>query len=204
MINFLVTYISGADSNVGSLRSIENVAKKKKNVRENGRMLTFDDDSSEEESDDDDADYDESIEQVDDVENLTPAATSIRNGREDNIRPSKRSLSKSLARKPVDKTVKRSCTNISSLQDSGNKDGNHLLKKLLLSIDDLNKESYQSSKDVKNLVVSIEKIDKKLNILYENQKKMQRALSKKKVTTHFNEICFSMNMCFIFSRLASH
>jgi hypothetical protein len=64
-----------------------------------------------------------------------------------------------------------------------------LLKPLLLSVADLAKDVYQSSKDIKSLVVSMDKSDKKLNVLYENQKKMQRALSKKKVKINFNNNC---------------
>jgi hypothetical protein len=143
-------------------------------------MLTFDDDFSEE------SDDDQSIESMNDLDSLLPSTSTTDN--RNNIRSSKRSSSKT-SRKTFEKAAKRFCNNSSSSEDNINKEAVMLLKSLLLSFTDLAKDTYQSSKDIKNLVVSMDKIDKKLNILYENQKKMQRALSKKKVNINFNNNC---------------
>jgi len=174
--------ISGANSVSGVLREINNVVENMKNARPTKRMLTFDDDFSEGESDDDD----QSSESVMDLDNSLPS-TSTTNNRKI-IRPSKRDLSRTSTTTPRDKTIKRLCNGSLSLEDVGNKEVTVLLKTLLLSIDDLNKDAYQSSKDIKNLIVSVDKVDKKLNVLYENQKKIQRALTKKKVTINYIDI----------------
>jgi hypothetical protein len=154
-------------------------------------MLTFDDDFSEGESDDDD----QSFESVVALDNSLPS-TSTTNNR-NNVRPSKRSLSKTSTTTPLEKTTKRLRKNLTLSENSGDKEITMLLKTLLLSIDDLIKDTYQSSKDIKNLVVSVDKIDNKLNILYENQKKMQRALTKKKVKINYNDIFFLNNKIYI-------
>lgn len=169
--------IPGSHSTGGPLRPIDNVGKSTKITRTNERrILTFDDDFSEEENDDDDDDDDiESVEHVVDLDSLLPPTSATYN--RDTTRPSKRSRSKASTRPAVEKSNKRLCSN--SLPSDH--DGNQLLKKLLISVDDLNKDVYQSSKDIKSLVVTVDKIDKKLNILYENQKRIQRALTKKKV-----------------------
>jgi hypothetical protein len=164
---------------------VENI----RNVRPTERMLTFDDDDFSEEEGDDDNDDDQSVGSIIGLDNLLPS-TSTTNNR-NNVRSSKRKLSKTSTRTSLEKTAKRLCKNVSSSEDCGNKEGTMLLKTLLLSVDDLNKDAYQSSKDIKNLVVSVDKIDKKINIIYENQKKIQRALSKRKVKISYNDIsCF--------------
>ncbi len=160
-----------------------------RNVRPTERMLTFDDDDFSEEEGDDDNDDDQSVGSIIGLDNLLPS-TSTTNNR-NNVRPSKRKLSKTSTRTSLEKTAKRLGKNLSSSEDCGNKEGTMLLKTLLLSVDDLNKDTYQSSKDIKYLVASVDKVDKKINIVYENQKKIQRALSKKKVKINYNDIsCF--------------
>ncbi|CAF1032580.1 unnamed protein product [Adineta steineri] len=165
----------------GILRSVDNVARSTKNVRPAERMLTFDDDFGEGDSDDE-----QSVESVLDLDSLLPS-TSATNDR-NNIRIPKRSLPKTSKRTSHEKTAKRLCTksSASTTNDSGNNEAIMLLKTLMLSVADLNKDMYQASKDIKNLLVSVDKVDKKINILYENQKKMQRALSKKKINVALN------------------
>ena len=153
-----------------------------KNVRPTKRMLTFDDDFSEEESDDDD----QSGESIIGLDNLLPS-TSTTNNR-NNVRPSKKTSLKTSTRTSVAKPAKRLCNNLSSSEDYGNKEGTMLLKTLLLSVDDLNKDAYQSSKDVKSLIVLVDKVDKKLDVLYDNQKKIQRALTRKNVKINYSDI----------------
>ena len=146
-------------------------------------MLTFDDDFSEGESDDDD---DQPSESVMDLGISLPSTSTINNRKIS--RSSRGDLSRTSTTKPRDKGVKRLYNGSSSLEDAGNKELTVLLKTILLAIDDLNKDAYQSSKDMKKLIVSVDKIDKKLGVLYENQKKIQRALSKKKVTINYIDI----------------
>ena len=142
-------------------------------------MLTFDDDFSEGESDDDD----QSSESVMDFDISLPS-TSTTNNRKIS-RPSRRDLSRASKTKPRDNPIKRLCNGSSLLEDAGNKELTVLLKTILFAIDDLNNDAYQSSKDTKKLIVSV---DKKLNVLYEKQKKIQRALTKKKVIVDYIDI----------------
>lgn len=150
------------------------------------KMLTFDDDDedeedfSEEEEEDGD-NIDPSSESVLGLQNLLPSSSTANN--RNDVRSVKRKLSKISTDKSFQKPSKRSKDNLSSLEDngSGSKEETMLLKRLVLMIDDYGKDLYQVCKNTNSLVVLLEKVDKKQDLLYENQKKMQRALAKKKV-----------------------
>ena len=170
------------------MREVDNVMEISAKPRSEKRMLTFDDDSSEEESD---SDNDEQLsESVLDLDNTLPSTSTTTNQKSG--RSSKGNLSTTSSVMPRSKVVKRLCHGLQSLNDSGNKEVTVLLKTLLMSIDDLSKDVYQSSKDVKQLVVSAEKVDKKLNVIYDNQKKMQRALTKNKVKAKYIDTFFDL------------
>jgi hypothetical protein len=56
-----------------------------------------------------------------------------------------------------------------------------LLKSLLRTNKDLAIDLNQSLREMKQLFVSVDKVDAKLNLIFENQKRIQRTLAKKKV-----------------------
>ena len=180
-----------------SLREVQNIVKNIENRRQTRKMLTFDDDCSDDENDDD-----KSCDEAMGVHNSPPptSATTYKN----NIRPSKRPLSNSFITKSREKPSKRLCNKLFPSENDGNKEIIMLLKTSLLSNQDLIKAMDQSSKVIKHLMVSVEKLDAKMNILFENQKKMQRALVKKKVSNHCDDVCFYETTIFIFSRSMCH
>mgnify|MGYP006897129064 CR=1 FL=1 len=92
----------------------------------------------------------------------------------------KRPLLDAITTNPRQKSLKRFFDKASS-SDVDNKEVITLLKSLLLSNCDL-------SKDVKRLLVSIDKLDAKIDIIFENQRKMQRALAKRKVLCYYCNI----------------
>ncbi|CAF4902228.1 unnamed protein product [Rotaria magnacalcarata] len=155
-----------------ALREVQYMVKNKENERQTRKSLTFDDDLTEGDSDDD-----KSSEEVIDLDNssLPISVTTDKN----NTRPSKRPLSNSFNKTAREKSSKRICNKLFPLEDGGNKEIVMLLKASLSLNQDVIKSVDQSSKDIKHMLVSMEKLDTKMNILFDNQKKMQRALIKK-------------------------
>jgi hypothetical protein len=143
--------------------------------------MTFDDCSDEESDDDDEDDDDQSSEEIIGLDNSSTSKSTTKNKKRN--RPFKRNLSNSSITIARDKSYKRLCNKLSTSEDIGNKEIIMLLKTLLLTNNDLAGDMNELSKDVKNLMVMVEKIDHKLNVVYDNQKKMQRALTKRKVKT---------------------
>ena len=149
-------------------------------------MLTFDDNdddddehfSIDEGDDDNDDDNNRLFEPIADLNDVSPSTSTVNN--RNNDQPTKRKLSKT-SRTSVEKNAKRFSNKVSSSGNHQYKEEATFSNTFALSVDDLNKDVYQISKDFKYLVVLIERMDKKLNVLYENQKKMQRALAKRKV-----------------------
>jgi hypothetical protein len=189
LISFLL--ILGINSACDTLREVNNMVQNTTNERQTRKMLTFDDDCSDEESDDD-----RSLEEIIALDNSS-SSKSLTN-KENNVRQSKRPLPNSFTTTTREKPSKRLYNKLSPSEDSGKKEIIMLLKTLLLSNDDLIKNINKSSRDVKNLIVLVEKLDDKVNVLFENQKKMQRALTKRKVNTNYDDILSVNNKLHIF------
>lgn len=150
-------------------------------------MKTFDDDDDDDDDysidegvndddDDDDVRADQLFQTVTDLNDVSPSTST--DNYQHNDRSTKRKPSKTLS---LGKPGKRICADSLNQENHQNKEELPYLKAFATMIDDLSKDVYQISKASKDLVVSVEKIDKKLNVLYENQKKIQRALTKRKV-----------------------
>lgn len=134
------------------------------NDRQNRKILTFDDDYS-----DDDNDPDKSLEAVS-LENQIvniPGANHKNSGRS-----GKRFLSNSRSSTSHENNCKRSYNKSIPSKDNENEEILMFLKSSLLANADLSKDVNRSTKDLKHLIVSVEKLDAKMNILYENQKKI--------------------------------
>ncbi|CAM4843115.1 unnamed protein product [Rotaria magnacalcarata] len=139
-----------------ALREVQYMVKNKENERQTRKSLTFDDDLSEGDSDDD-----KSSEEVIDLDNssLPISVTTDKN----NTRPSKRPLSNSFNKTAREKSSKRICNKLFPLEDGGNKEIVMLLKASLSLNQDVIKSVDQSSKDIKHMLVSMEKFIKNQN-----------------------------------------
>lgn len=152
--------------------------KDKGNERQTRHLSTFDDDDSEVENDGGKSAEQEIVLN----DSLSPTSVTIDGG---NVRPSKRPLlSTSFATTTREKYNKRTCNRQVSFENCGNKEMMVLLKALLASDQDIITAMDRSLKDIRNLTVSVETLDSKMDALFENQKKMQRALAKKKVNNN--------------------
>ncbi|CAF3656564.1 unnamed protein product [Rotaria sp. Silwood1] len=156
------------------LRDIQYVTRDEEN-RESEETLSSYGDADDFETDDDD-DSTEAI--IGKTKSLTSAAR-LKSTSVNKVKSQQSKQSSSYALKT---TSKRLCNKqLFPSASDGNQEIVVLLKSLILTNKDLAKDMKLSLLDIKQLFVLVEKLDAKLNLIFENQKKIQRALAKRKI-----------------------
>ncbi|CAF0870289.1 unnamed protein product [Rotaria sordida] len=157
-----------------ALRDIQYVTRDEESRQSEETLSSYDDADDFETDDDDDS--------TETIIGLTKSLTSAARLKSTSVNKVKSHQSKQSSSYALKTTSKRLCNK--QLFPSGS-DGNQeivtLLKSLILTNKDLARDMKQSLLDIKQLFVLVEKLDAKLNLIFENQKKIQRALAKRKI-----------------------
>ncbi|CAF3287624.1 unnamed protein product [Rotaria socialis] len=139
-----------------------------------------DEDEDEDESDDDN----DSLEERVAISNSTASAKGSKSKQMNEVksRQSKQSSSNSTKLTSNKSITKQLCgKQLFPTSNDENQEVETLLKSSIMTNKDLAKDMKQSLRDIKHLSTSVEKLDTKVHLIFENQKKIQRALAKRKI-----------------------
>ncbi|CAF4441990.1 unnamed protein product [Rotaria sp. Silwood2] len=161
------------------LRDIQYITRDTENGQSEETLSSYEDDDDFETDDDDD-----STERIIGITNSLTTAARLKSTSVNKVKSQQSKQSSSYAFKTTshETTSKRLCNKqLFPSNSDGYQEIMVLLKSSILTNKDLARDMKLSLLDIKQLFVLIEKLDAKLNLIFDNQKKIQRALAKRKI-----------------------
>ncbi|CAF4111744.1 unnamed protein product [Rotaria magnacalcarata] len=183
--SLLMTSFDNVSSAYQTLNDIQRMTKDKTNGQ-SLEISTSDEDIDEDENEDEDEsdDDNDSLEERVAISNSTASAKGSKSKQMNEVksRQSKQSSSNSTKLTSNKSITKQLCgKQLFPTSNDENQEVETLLKSSIMTNKDLAKDMKQSLRDIKHLSTSVEKLDTKVHLIFENQKKIQRALAKRKI-----------------------